>query len=345
MTTNPEGAGTRDARDLRLDELEPLVRSLLAAGSARTTPEPVATPTPTVPAPPRPPRAEPASVRPRPPIAPPFRWPPRPVRGLSGALLWVLPTPLLWGSVVGLGTGHLDKFLADATGLGILLAGAWLTWRGLREEGQAPRARFTRLWRLPQKTLGGVLTALGAGFTAWFGVRHGPGISLAFTAVAALGFHWAYGFEPLSRPAAALAGGDRQTRRVAEALAEAEARLLELERTAAELTNPELRARLARVSAQGRGILDQIADRPTDLYRARKFLNVYLEGVQRVANGYARTHLRTDSRELEQNFRNVLATVEQVFEEQRQRLLESDVLDLDIQIEVLKKQLDREGIA
>jgi hypothetical protein len=348
VTTTSETPGSKTPRELRLDELEPLVRSLLATGPSQPPAARIDT-APLTPSAPRPSRAEPPPVqspeRSRQPLTRPFRWPLSPVWGLRGALLWILPTPLLWGAVIGLGTGHLDKFLADATGLGILLAGAWLTWRGLREEGPTPRARFTRLWRLPQKTLGGALTALGAGFTAWFGVRHGPGISLAYAAVAALGFHWAYGFESLIRPPAALSGGDRQARRVAEALAEAEGRLLDLERTAAEMTNPELRARLERVAAQARGILDQIADRPTDLYRARKFLNVYLEGVQRVADGYARTHLRTDSRALEQNFRNVLVTVEQVFEEQRERLLASDVLDLDIQIEVLKKQLEREGIA
>jgi 5-bromo-4-chloroindolyl phosphate hydrolysis protein len=261
-----------------------------------------------------------------------------------GALLWVLPTPLLWGAVIALASGHFGKFLADAAGFLLLIAGAWLTQRGLRGDHREPQARFARLWRWPRKTLGGILTALGAGVTAHFAVGHGVAISLAFAAVAALGFHWSYGFEPLVRWRP-FGSGDAQTRRVAAALAEAEGRLLDLEHTAATLSNPELKARLTRLGAQGRGILDQIADRPTDLYRARKFLNVYLEGVQQVAEGYARTHQRADSRELEQNFRNVLVTVEEVFAQQRQSLLETDVLDLDIQIEVLKKQLEREGIA
>jgi len=40
----------------------------------------------------------------------------------------------------------------------------------------------------------------------------------------------------------------------------------------------------------------------------------------------------------------VLVTIEQVFGEQQQKLLENDVLDLDVQIEVLKTQLEREGV-
>ena len=270
--------------------------------------------------------------------------PPVQVPRLRGALLWVLPTPLLLAAVIALGAGHLEAFLGDAAGLGLFLTGAWLTRRGIRAAYTQQQPRFARLWRWPLKTLGGLLTAAGAGVTAGFGVGHGPAISLAFAAVAALGFHLAYGFEPLGRPRA-FGAGDERSRQVAEALAEAEERLLDLEHTAGAMANPELKARVQRIAAQGRGILEQIADRPSDLYRARKFLNVYLEGVQQVAEGYARTHRQADSRDLEQNFRNVLVSVEQVFEEQRQKLLRTDVLDLDVQIEVLKKQLEREGIA
>jgi hypothetical protein len=40
----------------------------------------------------------------------------------------------------------------------------------------------------------------------------------------------------------------------------------------------------------------------------------------------------------------VLGSIEGVFIEQHQKLLEHDVLDLDVQIEVLTKQLEREGV-
>lgn len=319
--------------DLRLTDLQPLVRSILNA--ARSGP----------------PLAKPPGVRPstRPSLLPKrleslIRPSPQRVPRRKGALLWVLPLPLLLAAMISLGAGHLDRFLAEAAGFGLFMTAAWLTRRGIRDDYADPPRRFARRGRWPWKALGGVLTALAAGVTAYFAVRHGPAISLAFAVVAAIGFQLAYRFEPLGAQPP-LGPGNESSRRVAEALAEAEGRLLDLEHTAAAMTNPELKARLERLGTQGRAILDQIADRPTDLYRARKFLNVYLEGVQQVAQGYARTHQRADSLELEQNFRTVLVTVEEVFEEQRQRLLESDVLDLDIQIEVLKKQLEREGIA
>jgi hypothetical protein len=40
----------------------------------------------------------------------------------------------------------------------------------------------------------------------------------------------------------------------------------------------------------------------------------------------------------------VLETVERVFEEQREILKRNESLDLEVQIEVLKTQLEREGV-
>ena len=83
---------------------------------------------------------------------------------------------------------------------------------------------------------------------------------------------------------------------------------------------------------------------PADIRRARRFLNVYLDGAKRVSEGYARTHSRTKQDDLESNFRNVLTTIEDVFDQQHQKLLEHDQLDLDVQIDVLSQQLKKQGV-
>ncbi len=49
-------------------------------------------------------------------------------------------------------------------------------------------------------------------------------------------------------------------------------------------------------------------------------------------------------RRVADNFRHVLETVERVFEEQREILKRNESLDLEVQIEVLKTQLEREGV-
>ncbi|MGE5155146.1 MAG: 5-bromo-4-chloroindolyl phosphate hydrolysis family protein [Bdellovibrio bacteriovorus] len=257
--------------------------------------------------------------------------------------LWVLSTPLLIGAVSALATGRFSGFLGDALGWGLIAGAAVLTRQGVTDQGTQRVRRFSRGWRLPLKNLAAAALGLGTAVVAIGGVGHEIPIGIAFGALAVLGYHLVYGLEPL-RVGGRLAAGDKEARAVADALAEAEGRLINIERAAAAIGNLELRQRLTRIAGQGRGMLEQIAERPSDLRRARRFLTVFLEGTEQVSDGYVRTHHHAESPELEQSFRNVLVSIEDQFIRQRERLRQADVLDLDVQIEVLKKQLEQEGI-
>jgi hypothetical protein len=269
---------------------------------------------------------------------------PRPVHAL---LLWLFSVPLVPAAVIALAWGRFDGFIGDALAWGLVALAAVLTRRAsLVSAAPSPTRRFRRFgrsWRLPLRTLAGGLVALGTGTAAVLGIGYPLAIGVGFGAVALLGYHLTYGLEPLWVGDAPHAP-DKESRAVLEALAEAEERLINIERAAGAIHNRELSMRLARIAELGRGILAQIAERPSDLRRARRFLAVFLEGAEQVSDGYARTHRYAESAELEQNFRTVLITIEEQFARQRERLREADVLDLDVQIEVLKKQLEQEGI-
>ena len=258
-------------------------------------------------------------------------------------LLWVLSAPLLIGAVSALGAGRFSGFLGDALGWGLIAGAAMLTRRGVADQGAERERRFSRGWRLPLKNLAAAALGLGTAVAAIAGVGHAVPVGIAFGAIAVLGYHLAYGLEPL-RVGGRLPASDKEARALADALAEAEGRLINVERAAAAIGNPELRQRLTRIAGQGRGMLEQIAERPSDLRRARRFLTVFLEGTEQVSDGYVRTHHHAASPELEQSFRNVLVSIEDQFIRQRERLRQTDVLDLDVQIEVLKKQLEQEGL-
>lgn len=258
-------------------------------------------------------------------------------------LLFLLPIPLLLAAIIALGAGNLGAVLAEGGAFALYMLGAVLTRRGILATRQERELRYARRSYVSPKNLGAAYIMAATGIAAYFAVGHEFFASIAFGAVALLAFHLVYGLEPLS-PRRIPLGDDSEDDRVAKALAEAERRILSIEKAAHAIGNSELRERLGRIGARGREILGQIERRPRDLRRARKFLTVYLEGAQQVTQGYAETHRLADSRELEQNFRTVLVTIEEVFAEQQKRLLETDVMDLDVQIEVLTKQLKREGI-
>jgi hypothetical protein len=263
--------------------------------------------------------------------------------GLRGMLLYLLAGPLAPAAIVALASGNFSAAMAAAFAFALIVIGGILNRRGIMEELIAPQRRFTRRLGLPHKYPAAVAVASGTALAAYGAVGQNGLVSIAFGLLALAGFHMAYRLPPLRR----IMGVPRQVvrdRNLRDALVQAEERILSIEKAAARLGNRELEQRLRRIAHQGRAVLEQIVTRPDERFRARKFLNVYLEGAERVASHYARTHRLARGGELEQNFRIVLEEIERVFGRQLEQLSEHDVFDLDVQIEVLRKQLEREGI-
>jgi hypothetical protein len=218
-----------------------------------------------------------------------------------------------------------------------------LTRQGFHQEVNQQRQQFQTAIRFPLKTLGGMVIALATAFTAWAGANHDLPIALAFGVGAFAAFVLLYGLEPRRMPGV-IDSGHSNLERVTEALQQAEQKILSIEQASSHITQPELNQRLNRINALARDILAEIARDPGDLRRARKFLNTYLDGAQRVVAGYVKAHRNGQSHSLEDSFRRILATIEEVFGQQYQRLLENDLHDLDVQMEVLETQLKREGL-
>lgn len=232
--------------------------------------------------------------------------------------------------ITALAKGALGGFLGSAIALAILLAGAWMTRRGLYQAKRRPMSAG-----LPLKTIGGALTAIGTAFTAW-SAGHDAAIAVCFGAGALLGFALTYGFDRRLR-----LSSDRD---VAEALEHAYRKLEQLEEAGGSIRSQRLRDRIRGIAAWGERILDRIGDEPEDFRRARKFVNVYLDGAQQVTDKFARAQGDARSAELEASFLTLLDDMETVCREQYQHLVDNDLVDLDVQMEVLTTRLKREGV-
>ena len=262
---------------------------------------------------------------------------------LKSAALFVLPFPLLLAFVVALVGGDVGRLAVIGGAIAAFAGAGVFTWRGL-----VAQARFFLGQRLdppalPLKTTSAILTALGTALAAGAG-GHGPLSIGAFAALSALGYFCFYGRDPKRRKIAlpAVAGVDREA--VTAQLKQAYGRLQGIDAAARSIAVPEFVERLKRIIGIGKQILAEIEQDPRDASRARRFLNLYLDSAERVTTEYARTHRQLRSRPLEQNFRQLLVDMEQTFETQHQKLLENDVLSLDVEIEVLNARLKREGV-
>ncbi|MEM7082398.1 MAG: 5-bromo-4-chloroindolyl phosphate hydrolysis family protein [Pseudomonadota bacterium] len=262
----------------------------------------------------------------------------------QGVLLFVLPLPLLWVVVTAIASGATDRLITAVVALGLCWLGAMLNRSGLQAEAEFRRRKIATAPATPRKTLGAILIAAGTFLTAAFLVGNGFTVGAIAGALAGLGSIMHYGTDPRGDKGVAKATHGYTTEEIVDALSSAQRKIEAIELASRGIPNSELGQRLHRITDKAREIIGVIEDDPGDLRRARKFLNVYLDGAVKVTEGYARSHENDTDGMLETNFRNVLDTIESTFAEQKEKLLQDDIFDLDVQIEVLKTQLEKEGV-
>jgi 5-bromo-4-chloroindolyl phosphate hydrolysis protein len=264
-------------------------------------------------------------------------------RTSRAVLLFLLPIPLLGAAVIALAKGALLKVVVNSVALAIMLYAATLARKGLAKEAEYNHRKVAMAPQYPLKAAAAGLIALATAAVAYFSVDYSSTIAVCFGIGAFVGFYLLYGLDPREEKAVKISHG-LTTEDVVRAVDEGRRAIAGIEDANTRINNPELSHRLERITELANQILTAIEEEPRDLRRARKFLTVYLDGAKRVTEGYARLHGNGQVGELEENFRRVLVTIERVFNEQYARLQENNVLDLDVQIEVLKTQLEREGV-
>jgi hypothetical protein len=256
----------------------------------------------------------------------------------------MLAVPLVWGLL----SGNVADVVALAVGLVVIYLGTFLLESGLAKEAEYQARDLAKAPRPPRKLLGAIVVAIGV-FACSIGASGaGVALSLLLGALAGVGCLMTYGTDPTKdkglAPELARKAGVR-TEQVIEAVTEAEGKLREIEQLGGGLHNRELPDRLSRFVAQARAVLAHTENHPPDLRRARRFLVTYLDGTRDVVRKYTQQQQDLAETELAANFRHVLETIEQVFTEQEQVLKRNETMDLEVQIEVLRTQLEREGVA
>lgn len=262
---------------------------------------------------------------------------------LKATALFLLPLPLLLAAIASLVAGDLGRLGLASCGLTCLWGAGALSWRALVTEARYFLGERSDPPAVPLKLMSAVLTATGAGFAALAG-GHRLATALVFAALGGAGYLALYGRDQRPRRVVVTAMPGIDGGAVTRQLEQAHGRLRGIEAAARDIAVPEFGDRLGRITRIGRGILDEIERDPRDAARARRFLNVYLDSAERVTLEYARTHRHLRNRPLEDNFRQLLVDMEQTFAEQHRKLLEHDVLSLDVDIEVLNARLKREGV-
>ncbi|MEZ5824609.1 MAG: 5-bromo-4-chloroindolyl phosphate hydrolysis family protein [Geminicoccaceae bacterium] len=260
--------------------------------------------------------------------------------------LRILPVFIALPVISGLLAGNFLRTSGAVASLALLVLAGTFVQKGLEAEA-AYNARRVARPPGPRKLMGAIMVAASVFLLAWIADGQGLFMSVLYGVLGGVGCVMAYGLDPMGRKDIDAGLAERsglKSEDVIAAVSEAESKIREIELNARELHNRELTERLTRIAARARAVLAQVERDPGDLRRARRFFVTYLDGTRDVVRKYREQQNDLSTTPLAESFRHVLETVEKVFIEQAEVLKRNESLDLEVQIEVLKTQLEREGV-
>lgn len=253
-------------------------------------------------------------------------------------VLFFVPVPLAIRAFFG----DASQLALNLIAFGTLLLAAWLTREGLKAHEAYDARKVAKRPAFPRKMAASVLTG-AALFIAGF-ASGGFGLAPVVFAVAGTVLHGlAFGLDPLKDKG--VEGIDAyQQSRVARAVDEAEDHLKAMQDAILRARDRQMESRVERFATTARDLFRTVEEDPRDLTAARKYLGVYLLGARDATAKFADIYARTRDAQAKADFEALLTDLEQNFAARNKTMLLADRSDLDIEIDVLRERLAREGV-
>jgi hypothetical protein len=225
----------------------------------------------------------------------------------------------------------------------ILTLAAWLLQEGLVAQAAYDARKVARRPAIPRKMMASLLTGIGITIAAYTGDSGIVGSVLY--GVAALGLHVAaFGIDPLADKR--MDGiDDFQQDRVARVVDKAEAHLETMQEQIDILDDRKLTMRVAAFQTVARKMIHTVEEDPRDLSGARKFLGIYLQGARDATIKFVDLYQRKPDNDARANYDALLDDLETNFAARTDVMMRDDRSDMDIEINVLRDRLQREGVA
>ncbi len=231
--------------------------------------------------------------------------------------------------------------VANLAAFGLVAFASRLTREGLQAEAAYDARRVARRPAWPRKLFGGVLTGLGLAIGA-----AEPG---ALTGAVLIGFvgavlhYLAFGPDPMRDKG--MEGVDSfQQDRVARIIAEGEAYLAGMQDAIRRTGDRRLEARVALFAETARELFRRVEQDPGDLTAARRYLGVYLMGARDATVKFADLYSETQDPGARGDYEALLTDLEANFAARTRALIDSGRTDFDIELQVLRDRLAREGV-
>ncbi len=266
-------------------------------------------------------------------------------RKVSGAarLMFLLPLPLLLAGIGEIFQGDVIGMVLELGGFSLMMLSAWLLNEGLRAEELFNARTIAKPPSIPRKLFAGVSIGLGVAAAAYSGMGVGIIGALVMGGLASAAQLVGFGFDPMRGKG--MAGQNAfEAERVANAVDKAESYVKDILDASKRIGDKPLEARIERLAARARDLFRSVENDPRDLAKARKFMTVYLMGARDATAKFATIYGRSRDVEARTKYEALLTDLEASFSDHKEQLLLTNQSDLEIEIEVLRERLHREGV-
>ncbi|VAW35520.1 hypothetical protein MNBD_GAMMA01-162 [hydrothermal vent metagenome] len=261
----------------------------------------------------------------------------------SAWLLYIYSLPYFFSILSKLIQGDvLNLVLVSAVFISLTLSAIWMG-TGLKNKNNYQLRKYPTITPFPMMFLASLLAGVATFVASWLISGDGLFAALGFGVAATVGCWLWYGLDPVKSRHVSF-NDMNDSEKALEILQDSEGLVINIEISTKKINNSEMSRRLNKITSLARDVLEVLYKTPKKITKARRFLNTYLTGAESVVQRYAETHKGQGTQQLEDNFREVLVNIEQVFAEQHEKLISSDVFDLDVDIEVLNTLLKKQGI-
>lgn len=268
--------------------------------------------------------------------------PPRAARKRGAArvnLLYLAPAPLLFTAFGQDAVG----MAVDLAAAAVLVFGVFTLSEGMKAEAAFEERKVARRPSIPRKIIAAALAGLGVFLAAYAPATGGMLQPLIYGAIALVLHLAAFGLDPLADKN--VDGVDQfQQDRVARVIDEAEEQLDRMGEAISRAGDRKLERRVEGFQATARHMCRTVEEDPRDLSAARKFLVVYLKGAAEATSKFADLYARNGDPQARENYVALLDDLERNFSAKTETLMVSDRSALDVEIEVLRDRLQREGV-
>jgi len=259
---------------------------------------------------------------------------------LTGALLPLFSLDYLASAFFALGQGKSFYFLTSLLLFSMLIASFLLLRYGKALELIYNKSKYATSPKYPYKTFGAILLASATTISAYLGdYSFIPSLMLGISVL--VGWYMYYGFDPRVDKIDGY-DSDKSAQRIMKLLIQATKDISSIKEYAQTINSSTIAPLMQEMAEEFERIVKHIEDEPDDYDRARKYLVSYLGELKSMSETFAKLDSREKTKEIEDSFKETLESSIDKLKKQYEKLMDDDILDLDIKLSVMKKRFKNE---